>query len=545
MNLDVGLKDEITVNILEMKIQTLRQGGDDFNKYFVMYVCSTFLAPVANRVIDNKIIKYCDNVKEIPNLDCCSYVLENLCNAVQRLKNNKNKEARSGISGSRRYVTYDISSTLFSDIEIHEKAKDELEEDLMLLLRDTSLFSMLHANRINEITQRLRDVADRNTILVEEVEVVTQTQRLLDDPRVQRAFDEVVRLYDDLKDRYTEVNIADDGDDIHEEPNEDLNNVVSSVTESILKDTVAATKDNGDNGEEDDPSQPTPKTNEKEIPSPSTHVAELNQGWYDWMCLCDAKEKIIIAQLIFIPICLSNHYSLVVVNLLKETIQYMDNKEYDDRDRPFYKILVSPVEVMQNMSLKCKQVIDYLSINEDENFPNKSKVVGWFGESIEIIREDCNILLNEWKASTNLITAWSNHLNSNERQKERYENDLVRFFFGLEFMDALTMCLNAHGKKGVTSLQKLWIDCTKSQSLDLDAAECVYDGVNGIGLGTIKAEFQRLTHHYIKTVLDLLLNDNNQMQEKLLTNVKDWDEKKAQKSCEEERKYDQSVFFLA
>uniref|UniRef100_A0A803L0Z6 Ubiquitin-like protease family profile domain-containing protein n=1 Tax=Chenopodium quinoa TaxID=63459 RepID=A0A803L0Z6_CHEQI len=245
-------------------------------------------------------------------------------------------------------------------------------------------------------------------------------------------------------------------------------------------------------------------------------------------------------------------------------------------------------EVMQNMSLKCKQVIDYLSINVDENFPNK-------------------------------------------RQKERSENDMVRFFFGRDFMDALTMRLNAHGKKGVTSLQKLWIDWTKSQSLDLDAAECVfiplkqenyyflavinfknetidhldntlyestdeyehvqsfiletiiqmqklfkkrkhpkaiemlsyklriielpfqkqtqenysgsylmlhmkvYDGINGIGLGTIKEEFQRLTHHHIKTVLNLLLNDNNQMQEKLLTNVKDWEEKKAQKACVEER----------
>uniref|UniRef100_A0A803MN57 Uncharacterized protein n=1 Tax=Chenopodium quinoa TaxID=63459 RepID=A0A803MN57_CHEQI len=242
----VGLEDEITVNILEKKIQTLKQGGDDFKKYFVMYVCSTFLAPVANRVIDNKIIKYCDNVKEIPNLDWCSYILENLCNAVQRLKNNKNKEARSGISGcilvlqiayfhhiafrghpepielplikhwtdekiktriskeaktsfgqgelqkesypvcakegrfnasqhfaTRRYVTYEIPSSLFSDIEIHEKARDELEEDLMLLLRYTSLFSMLHADHINAITQRLRDVANRNTILAEEVEIVT------------------------------------------------------------------------------------------------------------------------------------------------------------------------------------------------------------------------------------------------------------------------------------------------------------------------------------------------------------------------------------
>uniref|UniRef100_A0A803MZM4 Uncharacterized protein n=1 Tax=Chenopodium quinoa TaxID=63459 RepID=A0A803MZM4_CHEQI len=129
-------------------------------------------------------------------------------------------------------------------------------------------------------------------------------------------------------------------------------------------------------------------------------------------------------------------------------------------------------EVMDNMSLTCHRVIDYLAINDDENFPNK------------------------------------------------------RFFFGFEFMDALTMCLNAHGKKGVTSLQKQWIDWNSSQSLDLDATQCVYDGENGIGLGTIKEEFPRLNHHHIRTVLDLLLNDKNQMKQTLLTNVENWEEKK-------------------
>uniref|UniRef100_A0A803N5Y6 Ubiquitin-like protease family profile domain-containing protein n=1 Tax=Chenopodium quinoa TaxID=63459 RepID=A0A803N5Y6_CHEQI len=105
-------------------------------------------------------------------------------------------------------------------------------------------------------------------------------------------------------------------------------------------------------------------------------------------------------------------------------------------------------EVMDNMSLQCYQVIDYLANNDGENFPNKSEVVDWFIDSIEIVRQDCNALLNEWKVSSNVITAWSNHLN-----KDRSENDLVRYVFGFDFMDALTMCLKAHGKKGVTSLQ--------------------------------------------------------------------------------------------
>ncbi|XP_021747464.1 DNA mismatch repair protein Msh3-like [Chenopodium quinoa] len=91
--------DEIIVNNLETKLKTLKEGGEDFKRFFVMYVCSTFLAHVANRVIDYKIINYVDNVKEIHNLDWCGYVMNNLCKSVRSFKNNKNKDSRSGISG--------------------------------------------------------------------------------------------------------------------------------------------------------------------------------------------------------------------------------------------------------------------------------------------------------------------------------------------------------------------------------------------------------------------------------------------------------------
>uniref|UniRef100_A0A803N441 Uncharacterized protein n=1 Tax=Chenopodium quinoa TaxID=63459 RepID=A0A803N441_CHEQI len=39
-------------------------------------------------------------------------------------------------------------------------------------------------------------------------------------------------------------------------------------------------------------------TNKKDQKSPSVHTAELNQAWYDWMCLCNAQEKIMTAQLV-------------------------------------------------------------------------------------------------------------------------------------------------------------------------------------------------------------------------------------------------------
>uniref|UniRef100_A0A803MXY8 Uncharacterized protein n=1 Tax=Chenopodium quinoa TaxID=63459 RepID=A0A803MXY8_CHEQI len=44
--------DEIIVNNLENKFKTLKEGGEDFKSFFVMYVCITFLAPVANKLSD-------------------------------------------------------------------------------------------------------------------------------------------------------------------------------------------------------------------------------------------------------------------------------------------------------------------------------------------------------------------------------------------------------------------------------------------------------------------------------------------------------------
>uniref|UniRef100_A0A803MSF2 Ubiquitin-like protease family profile domain-containing protein n=1 Tax=Chenopodium quinoa TaxID=63459 RepID=A0A803MSF2_CHEQI len=97
--LGIAESDDIFVNNLENKIKSLKEGGDDFKRFFVMYICITFLAPVAYRVIDYKIISYADNVKEIRNLDWCGYVLNNLCKAMGSFKKNKHKESRSGISG--------------------------------------------------------------------------------------------------------------------------------------------------------------------------------------------------------------------------------------------------------------------------------------------------------------------------------------------------------------------------------------------------------------------------------------------------------------
>uniref|UniRef100_A0A803MY27 Ubiquitin-like protease family profile domain-containing protein n=1 Tax=Chenopodium quinoa TaxID=63459 RepID=A0A803MY27_CHEQI len=670
----------------------------------------------------------------------------------------------------KRLVSFNLPEGAMIDSEIHEAAKDEIEEELHLLTRDSQLFAMMHAERIASIGEKMKK--QKMNVNPSNSQQVSETQRLMEDPRVQRAMCEIVRLYDDIRDvssvilstweeqhkteidpieedavdpKTVHLDVDDEDFDIEDLDDGKKATLTKEATQKpievvakkqlqeetttieykdIHKEIVSKVKIRLDCGEKDvdidfvcktvkanksrmnemselyqvvadycfvkyspfkheeivkfegplmitrddttslapttpaqmiksnivqcwsflmndsrliedpscfffgidhsrplelslrsqDASQPTDKI---DVKSPSVHSQELNQAWYDWMCLCDAKEKIITAQL---------------------TIQYLDNREYDDRHKSFYRILGSIVveemsnflkrinhekvdeileyefdevnfkwktprytldcgvfamihmlcfsretfdsdldlanrrkvyraeicvalsladintkrkqlekkiskkisKVMHNMSLQCHQVIDYLAINDGENFPNKSKVVGWFIDSIEIVRQDCNALLNEWKVSSN---------------------------------DALTMCLNANGKKGVTILQKLWIDWNISQSLDMDAAQCVYfplrleehyflavinfkdetidhlditlyetneeyepiqsfiletiyDGANGIGLGTITEEFARLNHHHVRIVLDLLLSEKNQMKQKLLTNVEDWEEKK-------------------
>uniref|UniRef100_A0A803KPV7 Ubiquitin-like protease family profile domain-containing protein n=1 Tax=Chenopodium quinoa TaxID=63459 RepID=A0A803KPV7_CHEQI len=166
--------------------------------------------------------------------------------------------------------------------------------------------------------------------------IVSQTQKLLEDPRVQRALDK----------RPLEISLL------------------------------------SQNPSQEQAQKPIEK------PSPRTTLAKLNRAWYDWMCLCERKEKSLGANLIFVPICMHNHYNLVVVNLLKESIQYLDDREYDEVHMNYYKNVASTMEEEMSKFLKRinhEKVEDILSygfddINNGEKFnadldlANRSKV---------------------------------------------------------------------------------------------------------------------------------------------------------------------------
>uniref|UniRef100_A0A803M6L4 Ubiquitin-like protease family profile domain-containing protein n=1 Tax=Chenopodium quinoa TaxID=63459 RepID=A0A803M6L4_CHEQI len=667
-NLRIPEDDEIIVNNLENKLKNLKEGGEDFKRFFVMYVCSTFLAPVANRVIDYKIINYADNVKEIHNLDWCGYVMNNLCKSVGSFKNNKKKESRSGISGcililqlvyfhhlafrgkpepttlpliqhwSDEKVKERIAkeaNASFGQGELQKDDYPEIEEELHLLTRDSQLFAMIHAERITTLGEKMK--MQQMNVSTSNSQQVSETQRLMEDPRVQRAMDEIVKLYDDLR------NVSSVILSTWEEQHKTETDPKTFEEDVFDPKTVHLDELDVDNQGEKDPENQGVDADISKVEEMSNFLKRINHEkadeileyefdevkfkWKTPRYTLDCGVFAMIHMLCFSGETFDSYLDLanrrnVYRAEICATLALADiNTKRKQLQRKISRFRKHK-EVMDNMSLQCYQVVDYLAINDGENFPNKSKVVGWFIDSIEIVRQDCNALLNEWKVSSNVITAWSNHLNNIEMEKDRSENDLVRYFFGFDFMDALTMCLIDHGKKGVTSLQKLWIDWNTSQSLDLDAAQCVYiplmledhyflvvinfkdetidhpditlyetneeyepvqsfilemmiqvqklfkkwkhrqendmltykmriielpfqkerednfsasylllhmkvyDGANGIGLGTIKEEFARLNHHHIRLVLDLLLNERNKMKQKLLTNVEDWEEKK-------------------
>lgn len=67
---------------------------------FVLYICSVFLAPAANKSIDFNISNAFLDVYMIGKYNWYGYVFYRLCDAVNQIKSEcKNKELRKSVSG--------------------------------------------------------------------------------------------------------------------------------------------------------------------------------------------------------------------------------------------------------------------------------------------------------------------------------------------------------------------------------------------------------------------------------------------------------------
>ncbi|KAK9733336.1 hypothetical protein RND81_04G060900 [Saponaria officinalis] len=76
----------IKMNELANRLMECRESGDEFNKMFVVYSMSSFLAPVANYFVDFKLLRAVEDVNRIRHMDWCSYIFNQVVESVRKMK---------------------------------------------------------------------------------------------------------------------------------------------------------------------------------------------------------------------------------------------------------------------------------------------------------------------------------------------------------------------------------------------------------------------------------------------------------------------------
>ncbi|KAL2901253.1 Deoxyguanosinetriphosphate triphosphohydrolase-like protein [Bienertia sinuspersici] len=73
----------------------LKDGGHDFKRLFILYVCSVFLAPTINGNVDLFLAKAVVNFDGIIKLNWCYYVLDALCSSIAKWHEKKQKSGEN------------------------------------------------------------------------------------------------------------------------------------------------------------------------------------------------------------------------------------------------------------------------------------------------------------------------------------------------------------------------------------------------------------------------------------------------------------------
>lgn len=103
----MGENDKIPLAFLESKIPLLIDGGEEYRQLFVMHAFPSFLAPTSNRTVDLRIVKCLVDVNQIRTYDWSKYVLDRLCEELQRRK------YRMVL-----WLCFDVRDYLFSSVEV-------------------------------------------------------------------------------------------------------------------------------------------------------------------------------------------------------------------------------------------------------------------------------------------------------------------------------------------------------------------------------------------------------------------------------------------
>ncbi|KAL9232370.1 hypothetical protein vseg_007490 [Gypsophila vaccaria] len=89
VRLSVEPDKEVPLERIFVEMMGLQDGGDEFKRFFVLYVMGTFLAPTSHKHLDFRLMKAVENVDNIMQQDWCSYILDRMDKSVSSWKANK------------------------------------------------------------------------------------------------------------------------------------------------------------------------------------------------------------------------------------------------------------------------------------------------------------------------------------------------------------------------------------------------------------------------------------------------------------------------
>ncbi|KAL2902440.1 Ankyrin repeat and KH domain-containing protein 1, partial [Bienertia sinuspersici] len=378
-----GVSGNIPLRLVEDKIKDLKRGGDEFKRLFVVLVFSTFLAPIANRTADLRFIKSLVNVNEIRSFNWCKYVLERLCEAVKNYK----KGEQQSVSGCvllleilyfHRLKFRDIaeSSTLpliqhWTTLKVRDRIKMEREAKCFGSgILDEETYPSIH----NALMEMKQDIECR-VEAVKDLAVSKNTRGLgnsssdfvspvVDPPNpnaiVSGIVNEINSLYGDSSGyesmfQSTLVNGQARCSISIGQPCDDVVYVSAFMrsNRAIMKSLPRLHQEIADFCLVDDDESPLLGVDlvwyDLNHSIPGDELLSLQGGEHiyqsvleHWAILLNLNQAATsvkpqkfyfgVEQSVFIPMLISKHYFLFVCNFEKKTIQFLDNRVYEEKD---------------------------------------------------------------------------------------------------------------------------------------------------------------------------------------------------------------------
>ncbi|KAK9741430.1 hypothetical protein RND81_03G105200, partial [Saponaria officinalis] len=197
-----GLENKVEplqLNLLQSRLMSCEDAGDEFKKMFVLYTMSVFLAPTSNYTLDFKLLKTVEDVSNIRNRDWCMYVFEQLVEREvsphslplikhwddKKLSERVRNEALSGSLGNGfpTKTTYPICVHLGNDIPSQPQIEPQVQHQQESEPQTGYKYMLIKLSPGIENNKQIRaKAADRYTDNMEEFKAKT-AELLINDPK--------------------------------------------------------------------------------------------------------------------------------------------------------------------------------------------------------------------------------------------------------------------------------------------------------------------------------------------------------------------------